>query len=222
MRNQRGTKTPCQTPTTPSAPSPHSLSGKREQILRGAEKVFLAHGYEGASMSHIAREAGVSKGTLYNHFTSKADLFSAFIIEQSRTKLQTLTALVNDDAHDLQSTLLNVCEAAIHLLLNPEAMGLYRILVAETEKFPNLADTFWKHSFGATVNNLSQWLQRCHDTGMLAIPDVEFAAEQLIAMCQTRIINRRRLAMPVDDSSKAITRLAQLTAESFWKIYAPH
>nr|WP_294916076.1 TetR/AcrR family transcriptional regulator [uncultured Neokomagataea sp.] len=206
----------------PSALPPHSPTGKREQILRGAEKVFLAHGYEGASMSHIAREAGVSKGTLYNHFTSKADLFSAFIIEQSRTKLQALTALVNDNAHDFQNTLLNVCEAAIHLLLNPEAMGLYRILVAETEKFPNLADTFWKHSFGATLQNLSQWLQRCHISGALIVPDTEFAAEQLVAMCQTRIINRRRLAMPVDDSTQAITRLAELTAESFLKIYAPH
>ncbi|GBR44271.1 TetR family transcriptional regulator [Neokomagataea tanensis NBRC 106556] len=173
-------------------------------------------------MSHIAREAGVSKGTLYNHFTSKADLFSAFIMEQSRTKLQAITALVSNDAQNFKNTLLSVCEAAIHLLLNPEAMSLYRILVAETKKFPNLADIFWKHSFGANLSHLSQWLQRCHDTATLTVPDAEFAAEQLMAMCQTRIINRRRLALPVDDSAQAIAQLAELTAESFFKIYAPH
>ena len=52
---------------------------KRAQILHGAAVVFAEDGYEGASMSRIAREANVSKGTLYNHFEGKADLFTAYM-----------------------------------------------------------------------------------------------------------------------------------------------
>ncbi len=55
---------------------------KRTQILAGAASVFAADGYEGASMARIAAVAGVSKGTLYNHFDSKAALFSAYVGEK--------------------------------------------------------------------------------------------------------------------------------------------
>ena len=52
---------------------------KRRQIMDGARTVFLSAGFDGASMNDIAREAGVSKGTLYAYFTSKDDLFEAII-----------------------------------------------------------------------------------------------------------------------------------------------
>ncbi len=41
--------------------------------------VFAQDGYEGASMSRIAAWAGVSKGTLYNYFDGKAELFAAWV-----------------------------------------------------------------------------------------------------------------------------------------------
>ena len=52
---------------------------KKQQILDGARQVFLLNGYAGASMDEIAIQAGVSKGTLYNHFDSKDDLFRSLI-----------------------------------------------------------------------------------------------------------------------------------------------
>ena len=52
---------------------------KKRQILDGARQVFLLNGYAGASMDEIAIQAGVSKGTLYNHFDSKDDLFRSLI-----------------------------------------------------------------------------------------------------------------------------------------------
>ena len=56
---------------------------KRAQILAGAAAVFAADGYEGASMARIAAVAGVSKGTLYNDFDSKAALFTAYVEENA-------------------------------------------------------------------------------------------------------------------------------------------
>ena len=54
-------------------------SGKRAQIIAGARRAFLATGYEATSMSLVAREAGVSKGTLYVYFTNKEALFAAVV-----------------------------------------------------------------------------------------------------------------------------------------------
>src|ERR687886_631072 len=58
---------------------------KRRQILDGARRVFLAHGFDGASMGEIAKAAGVSKGTLYVYFDSKEALFEALIVEERRS-----------------------------------------------------------------------------------------------------------------------------------------
>lgn len=198
------------------------MRAKREQILQGAEKVFLASGYEGASMSQIAREAGVSKGTLYNHFDGKASLFSAFFEERSKTKLAAIEAISREDGQDIHTSLRRLTETAIKMMLHSTSMDLYRIIVGEAGKFPNLADAFWRYGFGRTLYNLSDWLRRRSDAGELQIDDPDFAAEQLMILCQARIVHRRRLMLPVDDSPEAISRLANITADSFMKIYGPH
>src|ERR1700744_640952 len=51
---------------------------RREAILDVAQEVFLEEGFAAASMSTIAAKLGGSKGTLYNYFKSKDDLFNAY------------------------------------------------------------------------------------------------------------------------------------------------
>lgn len=63
---------------------------KRRQIIEGAAALFTRHGYEGASMADIAAGAGVSKGTLYNYFACKSDLFAAFVGEMAQGMLPQL------------------------------------------------------------------------------------------------------------------------------------
>lgn len=55
---------------------------RRENILSIAREVFMEEGYAAASMSTIAARVGGSKGTLYNYFRSKAELFVAVIQHQ--------------------------------------------------------------------------------------------------------------------------------------------
>src|SRR5436309_1106187 len=54
-------------------------NAKRRQIIVGARGIFLAQGFDAASMSDIARAAGVSKGTLYVYFDNKEQLFQAIV-----------------------------------------------------------------------------------------------------------------------------------------------
>ena len=68
----------------PAPDSRGSEAAKRRQIIDGARRVFLAQGFDAASMGEIAREAGVSKGTLYVYFKSKEELFEAIVEEQCR------------------------------------------------------------------------------------------------------------------------------------------
>src|SRR5580692_9836301 len=70
---------------------------KRRQIIEGARRVFLAQGFDAASMGEIARAAGVSKGTLYVYFDHKEQLFEAIVHEQCQVQAE---GLFNLDASD--------------------------------------------------------------------------------------------------------------------------
>src|SRR5262249_24397973 len=72
-------------------------SDKRRQIIDGARTVFLAQGFDAASMGEIARKAGVSKGTLYVYFDSKESLFEAIAHEQCHAQAEQVFALDHVD-----------------------------------------------------------------------------------------------------------------------------
>src|SRR5260221_3639738 len=79
-------------------------SGKRRQIVEGARQVFLAQGFDAASMGEIARVAGVSKGTLYVYFKSKEELFEAIVGQQCRAQADQIFNFDPDD-HDVEGVL---------------------------------------------------------------------------------------------------------------------
>src|SRR5215510_14292756 len=79
-------------------------SAKRRQIIEGARQVFLAQGFDGASMGKIAREAGVSKGTLYVYFASKEDLFQVVAYDECLAQAEQVFTLDHDD-HDVATVL---------------------------------------------------------------------------------------------------------------------
>src|SRR5271155_6265390 len=73
-----------------AAPNAADDSAKRRQIVQGAREIFLARGFDGASMSDVARAAGVSKGTLYVYFDSKEQLFEALIRDERKQQAERL------------------------------------------------------------------------------------------------------------------------------------
>ena len=83
---------------------PEADSAKRRQIIEGARTVFLAHGFDAASMGEIARKAGVSKGTLYVYFKNKEELFEAIAEQQCHFQAERVFALDPAD-HDVAAAL---------------------------------------------------------------------------------------------------------------------
>ena len=55
---------------------------KKEQIIIAARNLFTKYGYKKVSMDEIAREANVSKKTVYAYFKDKEELFKYFIFEE--------------------------------------------------------------------------------------------------------------------------------------------
>lgn len=178
---------------------------KRAQILRGAAEVFAAEGYEGASMAQIAARARVSKGTLYNHFETKAALFTTYIAGECERNIAHIFDRA-DDADDPATVLRAIGRRMVAMTLSEAGLTIYRVVIAEAAKFPDLARGFFEAGPARAIGVLAEWLAREAARGRLEVADAEFAAEQFFALCQTHLALRRRLRLLESVPDAAIDR----------------
>ena len=117
------------------------VSLKAAAILEAARHVFLEQGYGDASMDAIARRADVSKATLYAYFAGKEKLFAAIVaVECQRLSLQ--MDLAGTEGLDLDQALHQIGRSFLGLVTSTQGLGIYRIVVAEVARFPELGRIF--------------------------------------------------------------------------------
>jgi len=191
---------------------------KRAQILDGAAAVFAADGYEGASMARIAAVAGVSKGTLYNHFDSKAALFTAYVVEKCNQNLAHIFDGANHDG-DPAEVLRGIGKRMVRMMLSTVGLEIYRVVTAEAAKFPDLARGFFESGPARAIGFMAGWLAEETRRGRLAVPDPAFAAEQFFHLCQTGLVLRRRLEMLPDPSENDIDHVVDASIAMFLRTY---
>jgi AcrR family transcriptional regulator len=191
---------------------------KRAQILSGAAAVFAADGYEGASMARIATVAGVSKGTLYNYFDSKAALFTAHVAETCERHLARVFDQA-DHAGDPASVLRSIGRRMVQMLLSDQGRAIYRMVIAEAAKFPALARGFFEAGPARAIGFLAEWLAEETRRGRLSVADPAFAAEQFFNLCQTRLVMRRRLEMLPDPPDSEIDQVIEASIGMFLRTY---
>lgn len=121
---------------------------KREQILQGAMQVFLAHGYAGTSMDRVAATAGVSKQTIYSHFQDKEGLFTVLIERVTIHRLQDELGAESlcDPSENLcgepEVLLRRLAQAFLDRMSSPDYLNVLRVIVAESGRFPELAELY--------------------------------------------------------------------------------
>ncbi len=119
------------------------MAEKREAILDAARPIFLREGWSGASLERVAAEGGISKMTVYRHFRSKEALFEALIATMCRyTRAGTESAPVQDVRRPLEERLRAEALAFTAALVQPEALAIYRLIVADGWRHPALARMF--------------------------------------------------------------------------------
>ena len=118
-------------------------SAKRRQIISGARGVFLAQGFDGASMNDIARAAGVSKGTLYVYFRHKEQLFEAIVEQECELQAEGIFDLDPND-HDVEAVLTRLGLAYVRFLCRPEKASAIRTVIAIAERMPELGRKFYE------------------------------------------------------------------------------
>jgi AcrR family transcriptional regulator len=158
-------------------------NAKRKQIMDGARAVFLAAGFDGASMNDVARVAGVSKGTLYVYFDSKEKLFEALIREERRQQAERI-AVFAWEGGDIPTVLRDYGCKLLDMMARPEQVAHVRTVIAASGKFPQLGRAFFEAGpcFGASC--LAVYLRRQSEKGLLRVADFEAAAWQFLELMQ--------------------------------------
>ncbi len=194
-------------------------SAKAQQVLAAASRLFMAHGYGATSMDAIAREAGVSKATLYAHFPSKDRLFGAIIGHRCQRFSQALAAQDADPA-DLRGALLAIGASFLQMILSEQARGIYRIVIAEAPRLPELGRIFFESGPAIVTRRLADFLQHANERGQTAVPDPWLAAKQLIGALQGPF-HMARLVGLIDQPDEAELERATTTAvDVFLAAYA--
>jgi AcrR family transcriptional regulator len=176
---------------------------RRDRILEAARNVFLRESYTGASMESVARKAGVSKQTIYNHFANKDELFRALVLDICT---EFGTPLGDHPWHMDQppeQVLTLFGEMVLRKMSCPDIMNLHRLLQLEGRNHPSLAESFYKFGPDSTARWLTTYLEARVREGQLQISEPRIAAEQFVTMLMGHLRLRHLLGFtPAPDASE--------------------
>ena len=156
-------------------------TAKRKQIMDGARRVFLEHGFDGASVNDIVRATGVSKGTVYAYFPSKEKLFETLIFEDRRSQAERLFEIM-DDRKPVGEMLREIGLRFGKMLIAPEQIAYIRMIIAASAKFPEAGRAFYEAGPRYGRARLSAYIKEKIRQGELETDDPEMAARQLLEL----------------------------------------
>ncbi len=205
-----------------SAPAARRSSGRptaaaaaelAERILEVATRAFLTHGYAATSIETIAANAGVAKRTLYVRWRDKPALFRAVLERLMARWLATPeppppehpTPDLPPTAEDrLESALQQTATRVLAVALQPDALALHRLMIAESGRFPELAEMVRQSGAAAGMARIANLLVAEMMAGRLVPLDPAIAAEQFLYLVLTGPQRRALgLAPPLEADGEA-------------------
>lgn len=165
-------------------------------ILDAALELFLTRGFDAVSTDLIAKTAGVSKATLYAHFGSKEELFSEVLLAQCAA-FSALVHIPEDYAGDVTGTLRRFALDFVSMFQSEHGMALYRLIVGEIHRFPQIALAFEAAGPSEMNGRLVRLLRQIAERGDLKIEDFDLAADQFMALLTGRLLLDLALGLPM-------------------------
>ncbi|HMN73288.1 MAG TPA: TetR/AcrR family transcriptional regulator [Rhodoblastus sp.] len=193
-------------------------NAKARQILDGARTIFLAEGFDAASMNDIAREAGVSKGTIYSYFPSKDALFTALIREDKRQQAEQLS-IYDDPDGPIDEVLPRIGFALMDVILEPAHVAQTRTIAAVAPRFPEIGRAFYEAGPEYGHRRFADFLERRAARGELVIENFELAAEQFFNLAQGVLFKKMLFTAQPKPPRAEIQATVDAAARVFLKSY---
>ena len=163
-------------------PQARSDDETRAIIFDAARGEFAATGYAATSMESVAKRAGVSTKTLYRLIPNKAALFEAMVTNRIAGFVSRVQLRACEGGSDIAAALADALTACGELMLDGDVIALQRVILADTDKFPEVAETFYHKAITPTQNALAGWLRTQQKRGLIHIGDADVSAGMLLGM----------------------------------------
>lgn len=159
-------------------------NNKQKAILKAATSVFLEYGFSAATTDVIQRAANVSKKTMYSYFPSKESLFISVIENECAVMTKEYKSIQLDG--NIEKTLTDLGKAYLELVLSSTAIALYRVVIAEAPKFPEIGRQFYLSGPTVIYEKLMDYLDKAANNGEINIQSVGVASASALFMNMVR------------------------------------
>jgi TetR/AcrR family transcriptional regulator, mexJK operon transcriptional repressor len=197
---------------------------RRQAIIKAATEVFVRHGYLGATTDEVAARASVSKQTLYKYFADKQQLFAQVILDTAIQVVEELSSAVAStlrDAHDVRTAMRDLADGFLRGLLQPDVIRLRRLVIAEADRFPEVARAWFDRGFDRTMGIVGEALRSLADRGLLRnLSDPTMAAYQFAGLVMYQPMNQVMFAgTDAPPSADTLDHIADSAVEVFLAAY---
>jgi len=159
---------------------------RRQAILRAAAQLFFEQGYATTSIDAIIERTGGSKRTIYSEFGNKEGLFLALVADSADRAISALSLDYNTQ-NDLPNTLTVFGTHLLAVYMSPPVLGIYRIIITEAGRIPDLAREFYEKGPGRTTAHLAKVLQAAADRKEIQIDDPLLVAGHFVGMIRDNL-----------------------------------
>ncbi|HTJ03040.1 MAG TPA: TetR/AcrR family transcriptional regulator [Methylovirgula sp.] len=186
----------------------------RELLVQAAAEAFSASGYAGTCMATVAQTAGISTKTMYRLIPTKAELFTAVVARQiSEFMLTTDDSILAD--LPLEEALQQILVAYGTLTLNEETIALFRLVIGESERFPEVAAVFYETAITRVGATIEDWLRRQVKLGRIEVEDPAVATSMLRGMLIMDVQRGAMLGQRPAPDAQEIAERARACAKVF-------
>ncbi|MEP2030327.1 MAG: TetR/AcrR family transcriptional regulator [Paracoccaceae bacterium] len=194
---------------------------KFDQVVDGARQVFMADGFEGASVDDIAKVAGVSKATLYSYFPDKRLLFMEVATTECNRMADEALELISETA-PAREALTIAASKLVPFLLSDFSQSVFRICVAERDRFPELGRAFYAAGPKMGHDRLTEYLRGAVERGELNIEDIDMAADQFSELCKVKLWIRAILGIQAEFTQSEIDSIIENAVDTFMARFSAH
>ncbi len=192
---------------------------KAASILAAARQLFVDQGFDTVTMEMVARQAAVSKATLYAHFASKEDMFTAVTVAEAKQVTEAVWRII-PDSNDVRAVLRRVAEKFVDIFLSEQAMCLQRAVIGVVPRFPSIGARIFESGPQVLNERLAEFLAGAHRSGLLNVPDAKLATSQFLSIVRGDLDIRCLLLPDVPPSRAEIENQIEAGIDLFLSFYA--
>lgn len=201
---------------------------KRQMIIETATALFLRNGYHSTSMDLIAANAEVSKQTVYKNFADKEQLFTDIVLGVTRNSeaiIENLTSVLGSTdirtTDDLREVLTELARRYLDGVLQPSVLALRRLVIAEAERFPDLARTYYEQAPARAIELIADHLHAFTERGLLQVGDPKLAAAHFAYLVLAIPQDRAQFCLGDQPATSELERIAAEAVRVFLAAYQP-